>query len=170
MYDYAGLSEARSWRETAMVTEDSAPHGFMRYYRREVAAALIGSPPHWQATQYLMGNPLIDDGLFQHDPSVMLHNPLRALIYADAGGVTQFCVDQPGQQLASYDNAQISTAGESARKTPISRKKGMASGSDSITVTISPTSAEVVNDHTYSNPSRRSPARDHLPVIGSRTA
>jgi hypothetical protein len=50
--------------------------------------------------------------MFRHDPSVMLHAPLRTLLYADANGDTKFAVDQPILLFASYHNPEIATVGE----------------------------------------------------------
>jgi uncharacterized protein (DUF302 family) len=49
----------------------------------------------WKATQYLMGKHVIAERMFRHDPSAMLHAPLRTLLYADPDGDTKLAVDQP---------------------------------------------------------------------------
>jgi hypothetical protein len=64
-------------------TEINAPHGFMIYYRSDLTAVMAGSQSFWKATQYLTGNHTIAERMFRHDPSVMLHAPLRTLLYAD---------------------------------------------------------------------------------------
>ena len=61
--------------------------------------------------QYLMGNHTIAERMFRHDPSVMLHAPLRTLLYADADGDTKLAVDQPSLLFASYDNRDIAAVG-----------------------------------------------------------
>jgi len=70
-----------------------------------------GSPSFWKATQYLMGNHTIAERMFRHDPSVMLHAPLRTLLYADPDGDTKLAVDQPSLLFASYDNPQVASVG-----------------------------------------------------------
>ncbi|ADI03268.1 hypothetical protein SBI_00147 [Streptomyces bingchenggensis BCW-1] len=96
-----------SWQATLELAEINAPHGFMRYYRSDITAAMAGSPSSWKATQYLMGNHTITERMFRHDPSVMLHAPLRTLLYADPDGDTKLAVDQPSLLFASYDNSRI---------------------------------------------------------------
>jgi uncharacterized protein (DUF302 family) len=49
--------------------------------------------------------------MFHHDPSVMLHAPLRTLLYADRDGDTKIAVDQPSLLFASYDNPKIADVG-----------------------------------------------------------
>src|SRR6202012_2090461 len=86
-------------------------HGFMRYYRGDVTATMAGSTSLWKATQYLMGNHTIAERMFRHDPSVMLHAPLRTLLYADPAGDTYLAVDQPGLLFASYDDERVAQGG-----------------------------------------------------------
>jgi len=69
-------------------------------------------PSFWKATQYLMGNHTVAERMFRHEPSVMLHAPLRTLLYADADGDTKLAVDQPILLFASYDNPDIAAVGQ----------------------------------------------------------
>jgi hypothetical protein len=100
-----------SWPATLELAEINAPHGFMRYYRSDITAAMAGSPSYWKATQYLMGNHTIAERMFRRDPSAMLHAPLRTLLYADPDGDTQLAIDQPSLLFASYGNPQIADVG-----------------------------------------------------------
>ena len=109
--DSARFFQMASWQATLELAEINAPHGFMRYYRSDLTAAMSGSPSLWKATQYLMGNHTIAERMFRHDPSVMLHAPLRTLLCADPYGDTKLAVDQPSLPVASYDNPQISEVG-----------------------------------------------------------
>jgi hypothetical protein len=58
-----------------------------------------------------MGNHTIAERMFRHDPSVMLHAPLRVAIYADRDGDTYLAVDQPSALFASYNNPAITDVG-----------------------------------------------------------
>jgi hypothetical protein len=109
--DFARFFQMASWQATLELAEINAPHGFMRYYRSDVTAVMASSPSFWKATQYLMGNHTIAERMFRHDPSVMLHAPLRTLLYADADGDTKFAVDQPSLLFNSYDNPDIAAVG-----------------------------------------------------------
>jgi hypothetical protein len=109
--DFARFFQMASWRATLELAEINAPHGFMRYYRSDVTAVMASSPSFWKATEYLMGNHTIAERMFRNDPSVMLHAPLRTLLYADADGDTKFAVDQPSLLFASYGNPDIAAVG-----------------------------------------------------------
>src|SRR4029077_3919764 len=109
--DFARFFQMASWQATLELAEINAPHGFMRYYRGDVTATMAGSTSLWKATQYLMGNHTIAERMFRHEPSVMLHAPLRTLIYADPQGDTKLAVDQPSLLFDSYARPEIATVG-----------------------------------------------------------
>jgi hypothetical protein len=109
--DRARFGQMANWQATLELAEINAPHGFMRYYRSDVTAAMAGSDSFWKATHYLVGNHTIAEGMFHHDPAVMLHAPLRSLLYADPDGDTKLAVDQPSLLFASYDNPDIEKVG-----------------------------------------------------------
>jgi Domain of unknown function DUF302 len=109
--DFARFSEMASWQATLELAEVNAPHGFMRYYRSDITAAMSGSPSLWKTTQYLMGNHTIAERMFRHDPSVMLHAPLRTVLYVDPDGHTELAVDQPSLLFDSYDKPEIAAVG-----------------------------------------------------------
>jgi len=109
--DLARFFQMPSWQANLELAGINSPHGFMRYYRLDITAVMAGSPSLWKATQYLMGNHTIAERMFRQDPSVMLHAPLRTLLYADPDGDTKLAVDQPSLLFASYDNPQIADVG-----------------------------------------------------------
>jgi hypothetical protein len=107
--DLSRFHQLASWPAVLELSEINAPHGFMRYARIDVSALMAGSETFWRATQYLMGDHVIDERMFRHDPSVMLHAPLRTVIYDDPEGATRFAVDQPSLLFAGY--AEIAAVG-----------------------------------------------------------
>jgi hypothetical protein len=109
--DSARFYQMASWQATLDLADINAPHGFMRYFRQDVTAIMASSPSFWQATHYLMGNHTIAERMFRYEPSVMLHAPLRTLIYADPDGDTKLAVDQPSLLFDSYGNAEIAAVG-----------------------------------------------------------
>jgi hypothetical protein len=109
--DMARFGEMANWQATLELAEINAPHGFMRYYRGDVTAAMAGSASFWKATQYLMGNHTIAERMFYYEPAVMLHAPLRTLIYADPDGDTKLAVDQPSLLFDSYNDPDIKQVG-----------------------------------------------------------
>src|SRR5258708_3501257 len=109
--DMARFFQMASWQATLELADINAPHGFMRYHRSDITAAMAGSPSLWKATKYLMGNHTIAERMFRHDPSAMLHAPLPTLLYADGDGDTKLAIDHPSLLFSSYDNPQIAEVG-----------------------------------------------------------
>src|SRR5271156_769993 len=110
--DHARFRQASTWQDVVDLARTLAPHGFMRYNRMDLADLFAQSSAGGMATQYLMGNHTIAERMFRHDPSVMLHAPLRTLLYADPDGDTQLAVDQPSLLFASYDSPEIAAVGK----------------------------------------------------------
>jgi Domain of unknown function DUF302 len=109
--DMARFAQLATWDAVLEQAEINAPHGFMIYWRTDVTAAMAGSGSSWKCTEYLMGNHTIAERMFRHDPSAMLHAPLRVVIHADRDGVTRFVVDQPSTLFGSFDNSSIAIVG-----------------------------------------------------------
>jgi hypothetical protein len=109
--DRSRFFQLASWQAALELAEINAPHGFMRYYRGDITAVMAGSPSGWKVTQYLMGNHTIAERMCRHDPSAMLHAPLRTLLYADPDGDTQLAIDQPSLLFASYHDPRIADVG-----------------------------------------------------------
>jgi uncharacterized protein (DUF302 family) len=110
--DTARYHQLADWQEVLDLMKVNAPHGFVRYSRSDVTAVMAPSGARWNATQYLMGNHTIAQRMFKHDPSMMLHAPLRTLLYSDADGDTKFAVDQPSLLFGSFGNPDITAVGE----------------------------------------------------------
>lgn len=109
--DATAFAAARSWSEQVAIAKEKAPLGFMRYARMDVGEYMAGSSSTWQATQYLMGNHTIAETMFRYDPAVMLHAPLRTLIYVGAEGGARLTVDQPSLLFGSYHDPRIAEVG-----------------------------------------------------------
>lgn len=108
--DLAAFAAAGDWDEVVAIAEAQAPHGFLRYFSTDVATAMAGATTVWPATEYLMGNHTIAERMYRHDPAVMLHAPLRTLLYEGPDG-TVLAVDQPSLLFGSYGHPDIAAVG-----------------------------------------------------------
>src|SRR6202048_2371964 len=109
--DRARFGQLATWDAVIALAQINAPLGFMIYWRTDVTATMAGSQSGWKCVEYLMGNHTIAERMFRHDPSTMLHAPLRTVIYADETGDTQFVIDQPSTLFSSYGNPDIEAVG-----------------------------------------------------------
>ena len=108
--DLAAYGDVANWDEMVDKVKAQAPHGFLRYAQIDVAPTMAISNSGRPATEYLMGNHTIAERMYRHDTAVMLHAPLRTLLYDGAEG-TVLAVDQPSLLFGSYGNAEIAAVG-----------------------------------------------------------
>jgi hypothetical protein len=60
---------------------------------------------------YMMGNNVVVETMYRHNPAVMLYAPLRTAIYEDLDGGTHFSIDQPSSRFASFGDTRITEVG-----------------------------------------------------------
>jgi uncharacterized protein (DUF302 family) len=95
------------WQEVVADADASAPHGFLIYWRADLTPVMSLAGDSGRCTAYLMGNHIIAERMYRHDPSVMLYVPLRTVIYVDGANRTRFAVDRPSTVLASFASPPI---------------------------------------------------------------
>jgi uncharacterized protein (DUF302 family) len=100
-----------SWLEMEQLIANSAPHGFLIYFKNEVHPVMQLAGDNADCIAYLMGNHIIAEQMFRHDPRVMLYAPLHTVIWEDSTGAAWFSVDQPSTQFASFGIPEISKVG-----------------------------------------------------------
>ncbi len=99
------------WSEMLAAVAAAAPHGFLVYHTLDLGP-LLGLAGHRPGdVAYLMGNHTIAERMYRHDPAVMIHAPLRTLIWEGPDGAARFTVDQPSSNFGSYGNPDIAAVG-----------------------------------------------------------
>jgi hypothetical protein len=107
-----------SWRHAqgpglAADADEPAPHGFLLYWRADLAPLMTAAGELRPCTAYLMGSHSLVEQIYRRDPAVMLYAPLRTLIYIDATDRTRFAVDQPSTAMAAFGAPAIAELGAS---------------------------------------------------------
>jgi len=109
----AALVQRRApWSEMVQLLARTGPHGFFIYFRNDdvhPVMQLAGNKANCIA--YLMGNHVIAERMFRHDPRVMLYAPLHTVIWEDSTGAAWFSADQPSTQFGSFGVPEISNVG-----------------------------------------------------------
>ena len=90
----------------------AAPHSFFIYFKNDVHPVMANAGHSNDCVAYLMGNHVIAETMFRHDPRAMLYAPLRTLIWEDPTGRAWFTVDQPSTQFASLGIPEVAKVGE----------------------------------------------------------
>jgi Domain of unknown function DUF302 len=89
----------------------AAPLGFFLFWSLDVAPTMSLNGNTANCCEYLMGNHVIAERAFRHDPMAMLYVPLRIVLFQTAGGPTTFVIEQPSSLLSSLGNADITMVG-----------------------------------------------------------
>ncbi len=100
-----------TWDEVRAKVADNAPNELMVYAKID-ATPLLGVAGHdVKAVEYLVGNHVIAETMFRHDPRALLYAPLRLLVYSDPDGNAVFSMDQPSSAFGSLGIAEVTEVG-----------------------------------------------------------
>lgn len=112
--DFAELVEVIATGDLARVqayTADRTPHSFAVFWTLDPMPVMRLSGHQLRAVTYMMGNNVIAETMFRHDPGIILYAPLRTAIYETAAGHVQFSIDQPSSKFASFGDLRIAEVG-----------------------------------------------------------
>jgi len=100
-----------SWDEVRATAAENAPNELMVYAKID-ATPLLGVAGHdVKAVEYLLGNHVIAETMFRHDPKALLYAPLRVLVHSDPDGNAVFSMDQPSSAFDSLGIAEVTEVG-----------------------------------------------------------
>jgi uncharacterized protein (DUF302 family) len=99
------------WSEMKRLISGAAPLGFLIYFRNEVSPVMQLAGDMSRCTAYLMGNHLIAERMFRHDPRAMMYAPLHTVIWEDHEGEAWFTIDQPSAQFGSFGIPEVTEVG-----------------------------------------------------------
>ncbi|MFI8183204.1 hypothetical protein OG539_03090 [Actinacidiphila glaucinigra] len=99
-----------TWESALALAASNAPHGFMIFWKNAGTALMTLAGDATPFVMYLMGNYAIAERMFRHDPSAMMHAPLRTEIYRGADG-PRFVIDKPSSHFRSYGSEEITRVG-----------------------------------------------------------
>lgn len=100
-----------TWDEVRARVAENAPNELMVYAKIDATALLAVAGHSVKAVEYLLGNHVIAETMFRHDPKALLYAPLRLLIYSDPDGNAVFSMDQPSAAFGSLGIAEVSEVG-----------------------------------------------------------
>ena len=100
-----------TWDDVRAKVADNAPNELMVYAKID-ATPLFGVAGHGiKAVEYLVGNHVIAETMFRHDPKALLYAPLRMLVYSDSDGNAVFSMDKPSSAFGSLGIADVTEVG-----------------------------------------------------------
>jgi hypothetical protein len=99
------------WDDVRAAAAENAPNDLMVYAKIDARSYFGFAGHHTPAVEYLIGNHVIAETMFRHDPKALLYAPLRMLVYGDADGNAVFTMDQPGPAFGSLGIAEVAEVG-----------------------------------------------------------
>jgi hypothetical protein len=100
-----------SWADVEAAGETMAPHRLMRYATIEATAVMSLAGHTTKAVEYLLGNHVIAESMFRHDPRALLYAPLQVLLFSNADGDAVFSLDQPSTAFRSLGIDEVTRVG-----------------------------------------------------------
>lgn len=104
-------SAGGTWDDVRAAAAENAPNDLMVYAKIDGRGYFGLAGHHTPAVEYLIGNHVIAETMFRHDPKALLYAPLRMLVHGDADGNAVFTMDQPGPAFGSLGVAEIAAVG-----------------------------------------------------------
>ena len=104
------VERGAAWSEMEAAVAARAPHGFLLY--ATIEGSLLALAGHRApAVEYLMGNHVIAERMFRHQPDTLLYAPLRILLRGTDEGRTLFVLDRPGTVFAGLGDEAVTKVG-----------------------------------------------------------
>jgi hypothetical protein len=100
-----------AWDDMERFMAGVATHGFVVYHRNDVTPLFSLAHDAARAIAYLMGNHMIAERMFRHEPRAMLYAPLRTLVWEDTEGCAWFSADRPSDHFASFGIEAVADVG-----------------------------------------------------------
>jgi hypothetical protein len=108
---HALVTTGAPWSDMVRLIDAHAPNGFLIYFRNDVHPVMQAAGDPAVCIAYLMGNHILAERMFRHDPRAMLYAPLHTVIWEDPHGDAWFTVDQPSTQFSSFGIPAVTQVG-----------------------------------------------------------
>jgi len=109
---FAKIAESGGdWDDVLAAAAKNAPNELMVYAKIDATELFSVAGHRTRAVEYLIGNHVIAETMFRHDPKALLYAPLRMLVYSDGDGDAIFTMDQPGPAFGSLGIDEVSKVG-----------------------------------------------------------
>jgi hypothetical protein len=108
--DFAELTDVIASGDLPRVqryTAEHAPNSFVNFWTFDPTPMMTLAGHRTRAITYMVGNNVIAETMYRHDPAVMLYAPLRTVIYEDTDRAVHLSIDQPSSRFASFGDPCI---------------------------------------------------------------
>lgn len=105
------LAQGGTWGDIKAAAERNAPHGLMVYASIGIGRLMMAAGHAGHCVEYLLGNHVVAERMFRHDPATALYAPLRVVVQAGAGDQAIFTLDRPSSVFAGLGRPEITAVG-----------------------------------------------------------
>src|SRR6516165_8651149 len=105
------LDRDGTWDDVLAAAAKNAPNGLIVYATIDALPLLRLAGHTTKAVEYLLGNHVIAETMFRHDPKALLYAPLRVLVYSDQDGNAVFSMDLPSTAFGGLGIAEVTEVG-----------------------------------------------------------
>jgi hypothetical protein len=115
VFDVAGVEQliagGGEWQDIQAAAERNAPNGLMVYAVIDIGRVMAAAGHATKCVEYLLGNHVVAERMFRHDPATALYAPLRVIVTSDADDQAVFTIDRPGSVFAGWGQTEITAVG-----------------------------------------------------------
>ncbi|MHB8813133.1 MAG: DUF302 domain-containing protein [Steroidobacteraceae bacterium] len=104
------IERGAKWPDIVADAAAATRYEFLLYWKLDLTPLISLAGNAQRATEYLLGNHVIAETMYRHDPAVGLYVPLRCLIYERDEG-TRLGIEQPSSVLSGLGSEAISQVG-----------------------------------------------------------
>ncbi|MFJ5272983.1 DUF302 domain-containing protein [Streptomyces sp. NPDC088358] len=101
-----------TWDDVRAAMAENAPHHLVRYFRLNATRLFKTAGHSVRSVEYLIGNHVLAESMFRHDPRAMLYAPLRMLVHSDDDGNAVFMMHRPSDEFGSLGIPEVTKVGE----------------------------------------------------------
>jgi hypothetical protein len=105
------IARGGGWDDIQAAAERNAPNGLIVYATIEIGQVMAAAGHTTKCVEYLLGNHVVAERLFRHDPATALYVPLRVVVRSDADDRAIFTIDRPSSVFGGWGNAEITAIG-----------------------------------------------------------
>ena len=99
------------WSKMVALLDAAAPYGFFVYSRSDPHSVMRAAGDHADCLVYQIGNHVVAERMYRHDPRTMLYAPLRLAIWEDPQADAWLTIDQPSTLFDSLGVPEVHEVG-----------------------------------------------------------
>jgi uncharacterized protein (DUF302 family) len=100
-----------AWEDIQAAAERNAPNGLMVFASLDIGRLMAAAGHATKCVEYLLGNHVVAERMFRHDPATALYAPLRVVVRSDADDQAIFTLDRPSSVFAGFGKTEITAVG-----------------------------------------------------------